>query len=127
MVWTDPTVSPTGFLSVFSSYAFPISHNFGVVVAEPLYKLGDVVVTKEPVATFIAGKRKGTALVGWKWTVARVIQEPMKSGVRIGYLLQDASKLYEAIVWEERIWKKWDDLSESHKQLAKAGKEIRTR
>lgn len=89
------------------------------------YAVGDIVVTTESVSVFDGtGKRKGSALVGWKWKVYRHLESETHKRF---YLLCDPSGMYWTEVKEERIWKLWDKLTDAEKATAQAGKEIRTK
>lgn len=86
-----------------------------------LYAIGDTVITKDAVSIC----RKETALVGWKW----IVRERWKDdkGHRIKYSLSDSSEIYWCVVKEDRIWKKWDQLTPEQQATAKLGKEIRVK
>lgn len=89
------------------------------------FAVGDIVATTESVSTYDGtGKRKGSALVGWKWKVFRHLSSEAPKRV---YLLCDPSGMYWTEVKEERIWKLWDKLTDSEKATAQAGKEIKTK
>lgn len=74
--------------------------------ADARYKVGDVVVTTEPVTCKVigSGNNDGWAAVGWKWRVVAVTTEGRT--LRYEVVAHTAPKIYRQVLKQSQIAKK---------------------
>jgi hypothetical protein len=80
-----------------------------ILLAQALYRVGDVVVTHETVPCYVVGGgRDGGAAPGWLWRVARVYGTEVGAGQALRYdcVAHTAPKMYRTTLRPKQIDRK---------------------